>query len=343
MKKTLLAILATVAMVACSNDEIVREAAPEAISFENVFVDNATRSVNDPSLDATTLQGCGFGVYGFVKADDTAPIFTNEKVTYNNPNWSYANTQYWISGATYDFFAVAPFDAYSNVVATPATPGTGGLSLLFANVDGTTDLLYAQNKDMSSTGTEPVGFTFRHTLSKVKFSFENNNQSANTTIKVYDVKINNPYKTGTVTLGDTTSWGNQTLAAGFVLDFGAATDKEGTDAKENVVEAKTVGTYESQKELLLIPANYQTGNELLVSFKYDVVVGATVVKTFTVEPKVEVNLEPGKAYDFKAIITPGEEIKFTVTTVVDWDNDHDGEENKNNGTDDPDNQVDTEI
>ena len=38
MKKTLLAILATVAMVACSNDEIVREAAPEAIGFDNAFI-----------------------------------------------------------------------------------------------------------------------------------------------------------------------------------------------------------------------------------------------------------------------------------------------------------------
>ena len=328
MKKALLAILATVAMVACSNDEVVRQAAPEAISFENVFVDNATRSVNDPSLDATTLQKYGFGVYGFVKADRTAPIFDNEEVTYDQTNgWSYTNKQYWIPGATYDFFAVAPFNAYSNVVATPATPGTpgtGGLSLSFTNVDGTTDLLYAQNKDMSSTGATPVGFTFRHTLSKVKFSFENNNQSANTTIKVYEVKINNPYKTGTVTLGDTTLWSDQALdtsATGFVLDFGAATDKEGTDAKENVVEAKTVGTYESQNELLLIPANYPADNKLSVSFKYDVVVGTTVVKTFEVNPDIAVNLEPGKAYDFKATITPGEEIKFTVTAVDGWDTD----------------------
>ena len=323
MKKALFAILATVAMVACSNDEVVRQAAPEAISFENVFVDNATRSVNDPSLDATTLQGCGFGVYGFVKADDTAPIFTNEEVTYDQTNgWSYANTQYWIPGATYDFFAVAPFRAYSDVVATAGTAGTpGGLTLSFANVNGTTDLLYAQNKDMSSTGTTPVGFTFRHTLSKVKFSFENNNQSANTTIKVYDVKINNPYKTGTVTLGDTTTWSNQALADGFALDFGAATDKEGTPEKEDVVEAKTVGTYESQNELLLIPANYPADNKLSVSFKYDVVVGTTVVKTFPVNPNIAVNLEPGKAYDFKATITPGEEIKFTVTAVDGWDTD----------------------
>ena len=76
MKKTLLAILATVAMVACSNDEIVREAAPEAIGFDNAFVENSTRSVVTPGYSTTNLFN-DFAVYGFV---EDAVLFNGTKV-----------------------------------------------------------------------------------------------------------------------------------------------------------------------------------------------------------------------------------------------------------------------
>ena len=94
MKKILFATLATIAMVACSNDELISQAAPEAITFDT-FVENATRSV-DPSLtlDGLKEENVGFGVYGFVTGDTanaettTAPIFTNEHVTYENGAWT---------------------------------------------------------------------------------------------------------------------------------------------------------------------------------------------------------------------------------------------------------------
>ena len=142
MKKTLLAILATVAMVACSNDEIVREAAPEAIGFDNAFVNNSTRSVNDPSLTVGTLND--FAVYGFVEG---ATLFNGNRVAKEDlaedqekTGWEYKGTQYWIAGANYDFYAVAPFNGNWTIKAD-TTPASTGAQISFTNVNGTQDLL----------------------------------------------------------------------------------------------------------------------------------------------------------------------------------------------------------
>ena len=344
MKKALFAILATVAMVACSNDEVVRQAAPEAISFDT-FVEKATRSVVDPSQTLAKLQETdkGFGVYGFVTGDTenadttTAPIFTNEHVTYSNSEWTYSSTQYWIDGATYNFSALAPYAGYNsqNVTAT-----TSGVTLKFNNTDGNIDLLYAQvnNADHDSA----VSFNFRHILSKVKFTFENAYDATNTKIQINDIKIANAIHQATVALSNNTPvWTAEDFTNLREFNFGAATYND-----SGVAEPKTTGTYESYNEFLLIPFNYQDTNTLAVqklniTFNYDIVVNEVKIKNVPVSTGINVNLEPCKAYDFKATIGHGEAIEFSAS-VIDWDNDHDGEENTN-GTDDEDNQVETTL
>lgn len=352
MKKILFATLATVAMVACSNDELISQAAPEAITFDT-FVENATRSVEDPSL---TLEGLkvanvGFGVYGFVTGDTanaanaaatTAPIFTNEHVTYTDGAWTYdaGTTQYWIAGATYNFFALAPYTGYNKNDVTDAT--TTGVKLTFSNTEGTTDLLYAQVNNAAHDTT--VGFNFRHILSKVKFTFVNEYDAANTKIQINDIKISNAIQNATVTLSNSTPvWVTDDFTNLKVFDFGAATyDANG------VAEPKVPETYESYREFLLIPFNYKDDNtavavqKLKISFNYDIVVNEVYVKNFSVAPEINVNLEPGKAYNFKATIEPGEPIEFSAE-IIDWDNDHDGKEGTDGTDNDGDDQVDTTI
>lgn len=345
MKKILIATLATLAMVACSNDELISQAAPEAITFDT-FVENATRSVVDPSLtlDRLKAENVGFGVYGFVTGDTenaattTAPIFTNEHVTYKNGAWTYGTTQYWIADATYNFFALAPFTGYNVNYVADAT--TTGVKLTFNNTEGTTDLLYAQVNNATHDTT--VGFNFRHILSKVKFTFVNKYDATNTKIQINDIKISNAIQKATVTLSNSTPvWVPEDYTNLKEFNFGAATYDENGDA-----ESKLPGTYESYKEFLLIPFNYQDDNtgtvqKLKISFNYDIVVNGVTVKNFSVAPEINVNLEPGKAYNFKATIEPGAPIEFSAE-IIDWDNDHDGLEGTD-GTDTEDNQEDTTI
>ena len=342
MKKlfTILAVAAT--LVSCAKEDVVREAAREAIGFDNAFVDNATRSVFNPSYTNTeTGIFTDFQVYGYVEGQ---PLFNEENigvtvykegsvpegVNYNgqaSTNWKYNGTQYWIPSATYNFSAVAPATGWTKVDATAA-----GTTLSFTN-DGMHDILYAQSKTITAEASDngPVGFTFRHLLSKVKFSFLNNYNADNTTIQVRGIKVNNAFTTGNVALtATTTTWSG--WATNLVLEFGAATEDNATTNVPVVFENGE--TLESYNELLLIPYNYDgttnddgTTNKLAVEFTYDILVGGEVVAEFKVEPKVVVNLEPGHAYDFKATITPGEPIEFTVLDITDWDSDLD-----NNGT-----------
>ena len=364
MKKTLLAILATVAMVACSNNEIVREAAPEAIGFDNAFVNNSTRSVNDPSYSNTNLFK-NFAVYGFV---EDAVLFNGTKVAKDITNtelkqaWKYAGTQYWITGANYDFYAVAPFEG-NWAIKTGTTPASDGAKISFTNVNGTQDLLYSGivARQGVANNNAAVAFTFKHILSTVKFSFENGYNASAATICVRDIKITNAYETGVATLGaNAAAWGDQ---AGVITDgvaFGNATTVEAyaTDANEaNLVNYDYAHgtTIESYFERFLIPgeATKLAGDVkegYKVTFKVDLLVNGTKVKTY--DHTAYANFVPvaGNAYNIKTTINASnidpnhaqETIEFTVTTITDWDNDHDGKEGST-GTDDKDDQVDTEI
>ena len=323
MKKTIFTVLAAVALVACAKEEVVT-VNQEAIAFENAFVDNATKSVNDPSFTNSNLTD--FAVYGFVEG---AVLFngtrvSREGITNNDLEsaWKYEGTQYWIAGAQYNFNAVAPMTAGGwNKTAADAASTT----LSFVN-NGTTDLLYATAaQEGKVSGNPQVAFSFRHVLSKVKFSFENAYNATNATIKVRDIVITNPHKTADVVLTGSTVWSNQT-ATDLVLAFGMATDDEATTGvKENVEVAYAFGkTYESQNELFLIPS--ATDYEYGVTFNVELLVSGSVVKTYAHTVKAKFAPAPGNSYDIKAVINATnidpnnaqEPIEFTVNTLPDW-------------------------
>ena len=325
MKKIILAAMAFAAFTACVKEEVVT-VNQETIAFENAFVDNATKSVVDPSFTNTNLFK-DFAVYGFV---ENAVLFNGTQVSKTIDNddlesaWKYAGTQYWIADAQYDFHAIAPMIGGGwtyNDVDSDATRTT----LSFTN-NGTTDLLYATAAQQGKvSGNEMVDFSFRHVLSKVKFSFKNAYNATNATIRVKDITITNPHKTADVVLNAATAWSNHAKAADFKLAFGMATDDEATDDKENVEVAYAFdNTYESQNELFLIPS--ATNYEYEVTFNVELLVSGSVVKTYAHTVKAEFAPAPGNSYDIKAVINAEnidpeneqEPIEFTVSTLSGW-------------------------
>lgn len=327
MKKIILAALAVAALAACSKTEVVGVTEGNAIAFDNAFVDNATKSVNDPSFTNSNLTD--FAVYGFVEG---AVLFDGTRVSREGitntdleSDWKYAGTQYWIAGADYNFNAVAPMTDGGWTKTAAAAAST---TLSFTN-DGETDLLYATTTQQGKvSGNTAVAFSFRHVLSKVKFSFENAYNATNATIRVKDIKITNAHKTADVVLTDGTVWSGHALAPVddvFTLAFGMATDDEATTGvKENVEVAYAFGkTYESQNELFLIPSDTYEYN---VTFNVELLVSGSVVKTYAHTVKAEFAPAPGNSYDIKAVINaenidPANEqepIEFTVSTLSGW-------------------------
>lgn len=326
MKKIILAALAIAAMASCNKTEVVGVTESNAIAFDNAFVDNATKSVNDPSFTNSNLFN-DFAVYGFVEG---AVLFDGTQVSKSITNaeltslWKYEGTQYWIAGANYNFAAVAPktdggWEKETSTV--DMTNYTVTTNLSFTN-GGTKDLLYADAGKIlgKDSGNGTVAFTFRHVLSKVKFSFENAYNASAATIKVYDIKITNAHKTGNVALTSaSTEWSGQ--AGTLVFDFGAAVADD-TDTEADAYAYSE--TLESYNELLLIPGAVTDGYN--VTFKVDLLVSDQKIKTY--EHTVTANFapQPGNSYDIKAVINATnidpehaqEPIEFTVNELPDW-------------------------
>jgi len=322
MKKIFVAMLA-LAAAACSNEDIV-SVNQEAIGFDNAFVNNSTRIV-DPSLTNANLQD--FAVYSFVEG---ATLFDGVQVAKSITNdnlsseWKYENTQYWIAGAKYNFSAVAPVTDQN---WEKTTASKDGVTLSFTN-NGTQDLLYAQSEEIEgkAVGNDEVAFTFRHLLSKVKFSFKNGYNASNATIKVYDITINNAYESANVALNATsTIWSdwapNDTTP--LTLEFGAATADDTNTAAAYAYNT----TLESYNELFLIPGAITGGYE--VSFKVALLVSGTQIGDpyeHTIKTPDTFVPEAGNSYNITAEITASnidpehsqEAIEFTVTTIGDW-------------------------
>ena len=331
MKKTLLLVAAAVALVACSNEDTLVQQAPEAIGFDNAFVENSTRSVNDPSFNAGNMFS-DFAVFGFVegatlfdgtrvaKAGDAGITdFTDQEKT----GWKYNGTVYWIAGANYNFNAVAPLTdgGWTKTAANPTST-----TLSFTN-NGTTDLLYAYATAQGKvSGNAAVAFTFRHTLSKVKFSFENAYNATNATIKVRDVKITDAYTTGNVVLTNATAWSAQ--SGKLELAFGNAVAEGATSTDALAFGFNT--TLESYNELFMIPgagpAEVDGNNTYTVTFTVDLLVGGEKVKEYTHTINAVFAPVAGNSYDLKATINAEnidpeneqEPIEFTVNTLPDW-------------------------
>lgn len=310
MKKTIFAILATVAMVACSNDEIV-SLNQEAIQFGNAFVDNSVRGAYDPSYGATNkvdgvdtpINLTSLRVYGAVNGVN---IYNNVEVagTVGATVWSFVGTvptQYWIAGADYTFDAV--------VDATSVTQDAATLlpTSLYYEASSQKDMLHQRvtcNGKINNDGIVP--FVFTHLLSKVKLTVENTTVAAATGYRytISDIVLTNAYASGKYAV-DSGEWSETTA---------------GTHSIANMTIASHT-TEECATEVLLIP-----GAKLGITFNVKVEMFDTVAntwKTITTTPKTYtdvVTLVANTAYNFKVSVGLNEEVKFTATTLNGWVN-----------------------
>lgn len=321
MKKFFVSVLAIASLAACSKDELVEQQSPAAISFEQAFVDNATRAAADPSTTSENITA--FDVWGFMDQGEGL-VFDAQRVTGSkSEGWSYSPLQYWLPDHNYYFAAISPVD-HSNVVVTKASGEAlkYGLGVVeFTNIDGTDDLLYAatsvdtHGKTINSS-YDKVGLTFNHLLSKVKFSFTNGFAASNYYVTVENIKMTVPEK-ASINLAQEDWWSTnkwENYEGTTTLEFG------------NMETAKIAinETTECQNERLTIPAG--ADQEYVVTFDVTLYVGEVVAYTNTLTTKISgAALEIGKAYNFHATLnhtnvtgTELQPIVFEVIDVKEW-------------------------
>lgn len=340
MKKSFLMLgVAAMALASCTNEEVLNVADSRAISFDNAFVNNSTRSVN-PSLTKESLND--FDVYGFVtnSSSNSSQIFDGVKVYKNEDGtkWTYDNPQYWVNGNTYTFGAIAPSGAatVSGEAITGATNKKVGMTVQFTNTnDAQKDLLHATPDVVTVSSDEynkAVEMTFSHQLSKVKFSFKNS-VGVGYSVKVTNVKITDAMSSGTLTvsgeLDNPNKWSDQqgTLELNFGHAVANTTDTE-ADAIANG------GTNETYYEKLMIPTPAATS--YTVTFTTELIQGTTSVGTFNHSVKiVNVELQLGYSYNFTAELNAENiggpdnpslnPITFTVESVKGWASSDEGQ------------------
>lgn len=316
MKKTFFIVLTAAAIVGCSNEEVIIEQQGGAITFGEVFVDNATRAATDPSYNSQKLVDA-FKVWGTVKGNtnNTINLFNGADVTRGGVDYGDAFTcaqkEYWIPSATYNFAAVANA---TSVDVTGGLPST----INFTQDDGSADLIYAGPVEITTdavaapTGVNSNGcvpFTFKHLLSKTEFLFENTVDNANYTYQVTGISISNLYSGGSYTVSNAT-WTASGQAASNKVLFGDAA---------NAIAAN--GTATSAKACLIIPANYAESEttKFNVNFTATLLYNGTSINTVNHVIPVAHTFEAGHAYKFNVSLGVGNEIKFTITEVSTWE------------------------
>ena len=320
MKKAFVAILSLAALVACSQDSVVKTPESTAISFDNMFVENKTRAAADPSTTTANIEE--FAVWGF-RGDAQELVFNNERVYKADGAWTYDHLQYWMEGKNYFFGAVSPVNHKDVTVDTKDMSKDGLGTISFTNTDGSVDLIYAEKvvyaSEINPSAPEKVKLQFAHLLSRVKFSFKYNFPNELTTVAVKNIKINNSPANGSIDVTEARadwSWNIPQNGATMLVDFGHV---------ENGNEFAAMDTYyESDKYRLIIPTDATRNHDIT----FDVVVynnhveAQTYPISTTLKDKAFVQ---GKSYNIVTEITPDnivdgglKPIEFDVIEVEEW-------------------------
>lgn len=319
MKKGLWMLgLAAAAMTSCTQSEVLEVAENRAIGFE-AFVNKNTRAISDITNDNFST----FYVFGDYDGGNSV-AYSNTKVNGGTVDgssvWTPVNLAYWQTGKTYTF------GAYSD----------GGNSLSdveFSNGALTISKYTVSDKDLVASvvtgvsapnaGTDKnVPLTFKHLLSKIKFTFKTSAVPEAYIMKVSDMSVSNAIKEeASVTIGTsdiTTEW------------TGTADD---TYEVEDLADYAVTGGSASTEEYYIIPQSNQSLEVTFTVTLKDEKTGAEISNgSFTANLATTNNKwEAGYAYNYTATIEPDKindqlkPIKFTVTSVEGW-NDYTDEE-----------------
>ena len=332
MKKSLFVLgVAVAALASCTNEEVVSVPQSNAIAFSS-FVNNATKA--DATITTDNLTA--FNVFGQYA---TTSVFTNAPFTGKGQSWT-GEVAYWVVNETYRF------GAYSDGNGSLADDGVSftfgsanNASLTFSNYSAKdADLVAALSSDETradlSTTPAKVGLTFKHMLSKVKFTFTTTDNH-DLTFKVTDLKIGSQAdaETGAAVTGTGTISGNGATAT---IDWneGATTGSYNYKTGTNDVIgdfAVPAGTDASSVEKIVIP---QTNSSLYATFTVTGTDGGSIneTKTFVVPLSYthdgSAEWKAGYIYNYTATITlndlidedddPYQKIEFTAS-VDKWE------------------------
>ncbi len=148
-------------LAGCSQPEHVRMAESEPIGFAPLLSRSAVTALG---------EGDSFAVWARESSDGSIRmILSQEEVRCAANIWSYDNLRYWKTGATYDFYALYPYDTPNVELQNSGAGMTPQIVVRDFDARNALDLMAAEQTGIVYGGNpSPVVFTFRHMLSKVE-------------------------------------------------------------------------------------------------------------------------------------------------------------------------------
>ncbi len=304
MKKLFIFVAILAVLAGCSQNETVKVAETNYISFTNAFIDNATRADNTITTDLLA----GFDVWAH---NSSTAIMRKVTVTKQLGTWTYDEKKEWEEGELYYFHAFAPVGVIASLNPYPAATGDRGLPIITFTNSGNKDFIYATEdreqplKIDAPLNTSPVVLTFKHLLSRVKFTFENK-VPENITLEVLNVKITDAGQIAKIDLNkDFTAWAWEAPTSTVPFLFGNTP----LIVKDKSAEAENV--------LFMLP---EASREYTITF--DIRYEGNVVNK---EVKITHEFKMGRSYNFKAVINEVAPfvptIEFEVNEVEEWPTD----------------------
>lgn len=267
MKKILLAAVAALAIVGCTQNEEIEKAGEKAEVNFNTIVSKTTRVTpmltNDFSTFKVNAYNTGATDMG-AEASLATSFMEDVTATKTGDTWGIDKGPfYWPMTDNIQFFAYSPI---GHVTSYAATKGYPTFSYTVQSVASQEDLLVAkvENATKAKYGTSGVNLAFAHILTQINFSAK---LEAGATYTVTKIEISGANSTGTFTYGTAATTGTWNVPTGSVASYEYA-GKYDAVADQDVVDFST-----GDNALMLLPQTLSA--DAKISIDYSVVKGGT--------------------------------------------------------------------
>lgn len=276
MKKSLLAVVAALAMAGCSQNDLVDEIDnggqinKKAEIGVNTFVGKGSRAAE---ANTTTLEGNGFQLYCYntgtttISAETTPTLgtaFFTAEATHSADGWSFGS-YYWPLTDNLQFFGYSPIS--NNITGYTATGKYPTFNYKVPAVDLQEDLLTAStlNQTKNANATAGVQLVFKHILTQINFKFQGKEDGFKYTVT--KVELTGIESNGTYTYNDSGkgNWENaaESTTASYEYPFNGD------------ITGKTLSTVTAGSSLMLLPQTLGANAKIEVTYSTTDEKGAT--------------------------------------------------------------------
>lgn len=301
MKKFLFLAMAAAAMVSCSQNEEIENAAQKAEIKLGTVVSNTTRAA---VTDNESLKGEGFTVYAYktgtttsdkLTAGDLGEAYMNGAKATFAENWSLSDgPYYWPMSGNIQFFAYSTYATNAAKYELKADAIYPTLTYaIAATADAQKDLVVAKVVDKTYQ-TTALQLDFTHALTQINFTVTGGDKDLS--YELSSIEIEGVYGSGTYSFGD----GNWTVTgdADATYSYPISADNSAVSITGNA--SKVLDEGNANAALMLMPQKMT--ESALIKVTYKVLQNNTVIN----EPTSSISLNGKTAWG------TGSKLRYTL-------------------------------